>query len=263
MTDTSALETFFSHLSDPEYPRHLQDEGYVRKYISDAKYYFAALIKEARENKGELLASGKETNQYFSDLLEKVDFNQDGVFKNIEGKVFHRFSEIEVGDRERDRFDLLGYINHSFNKTRSHFTALSGSVQNNLEVVKGKTTSIPSFSVSNGRISIAYGLYEGLKMSGYITCSQTNFLNCFTGMEVGTPIRWNKPISHLPYLIRRLCAEGLIVDPGKNDRIPLIRKVFVDENNHPFDTKKLEHPSSHVSVKKRNIPDLEALIKSI
>ena len=80
-------------------------------------------------------------------------------------------------------------------------------------------------------------------------------------MEITTRIQWLRANSHLAHLIKRLCSEGLVNNPGNDDRWPLTIKVFIKPENIEFKREKLSHSSSDVRIK--GVPELDKLIDEI
>ena len=84
-------------------------------------------------------------------------------------------------------------------------------------------------------------LYNSLKKSGFISedTSIHNFKRIFSGNEVDTPIKWTGNKSEFHYFIQLICLKYDLLEDLKQKHFIVACKCFVQNDNTPFDRKKL------------------------
>ena len=242
----------------------------IRKLIDDSAGERGRLMRdlqnlednitgESRKNKAVLEKAGEECEQFFDDMIFKVQSTKSKLFDEDNDHVIYKPIGLLIEGTGDILIDYAFKLHESLNNVISIFESRkkTGSIGQNLDTER--TTSLPSFTMPH--LSAAYILYEGLKKYGYIICTQSEFLNAFEGRIITSQIRWYKANSHLTHMIKRLCSEGIINDPGKNDRWPLTIKVFCKKDGGQFINSQLSESSSDVRL--NGVPQIDQLINSL
>jgi hypothetical protein len=259
MTSTEKLEEFRDFVLKDIHELIDVSEGRIDRFMRELQNYEDNITGESRKNKATLIKDKEDYTQFFEDMVSKVQSAKDKLFDENTSRIIYKPSGLSLGEMGSIEGDYAFKLNESLKNVITIFEKRLITESNVQQASNERTTSLPSFTMPH--FSAAYELYKGLTKYGYINCKQTEFLNAFEGRIIISQIRWHKANSHLTHFIKRLCSEGIVDDPGDDDRWPLTIKVFCKKDGNRFTISELSGSSSHVRYK--GVPNIDGIINSI